>query len=108
MEAACFSETLVNDSPPPPPPLLFLLLILLLFLLLILLLFLLLLLLLLALQSLVDLSLFPNYPPLFSVPLLTSPVPHAHVLHIFLNRFKPPKLRFSYMSSAFWFKKSKF
>jgi len=37
-----------------------------------------LLLLLLPLQSSVDLSPFQNCPPLFSVLLLTSPVPHAH------------------------------
>jgi len=32
----------------------------------------------LALQSLVDLSLFQNCLPLFSVPLHKSPVPHSH------------------------------
>ena len=37
--------------------------------------------LLLALQPLVDLSLFQNCPPLFSILLLTSPVPNAHVLY---------------------------
>ena len=56
-----------------------LLLILLLLLLLLLLLFLLLLLLLLALQSSVNLSLYHKCPPLFSILLLTSPVPHAHI-----------------------------
>jgi hypothetical protein len=33
-----------------------------------------------ALQSLVNLSLFQNCPPLFSVLLLPSPVPQAHLL----------------------------
>ena len=40
----------------------------------------LLLLLLMAVQSLVDVSLFQNCPSLYSVLLLTSPVPQAHVL----------------------------
>ena len=76
------------------------------FLLLLLVLFLLLLLLrlfrlLIALPSLVNLDLFQNCPPLFSVLLLTSPVRHAHILQIFLDRFKAPKITFSYISSAF-------
>jgi hypothetical protein len=68
---------------------------------------LLLLLLLLALQFLVDLSLFQNCPPLFSIPLLLSPFPHAHVPQIFPIWLNPPKVRFSYTSSAFCFKNSK-
>jgi hypothetical protein len=60
------------------------LLLLLLLRLLLLLLLLLLLRFLLLLQALVDLSPLQNCPPLFSVLLLTSPVPHAHVLQIFL------------------------
>ena len=42
------------------------------------------LLLLLASQSLVDPSLFQNCTPLFSIPRLTSAIPHAHVLLILL------------------------
>jgi hypothetical protein len=41
--------------------------------------------LLLALQRWVELVLFQNCSPLFSVLLLTSPGPYAHVLYIFLN-----------------------
>jgi hypothetical protein len=52
-------------------------------------------------------SLFQNSPPIFSVQRLTSPVPHANVLHIFLNRPQPHQPTFSYTSSAFWFKYSK-
>jgi hypothetical protein len=66
----------------------------------------LLLLLFLALQSVVDLNLFQNCPPLFSVLLFTSPLPHAHLLHIFLKWLMSPQLRFPYTSSVFWFKKS--
>jgi hypothetical protein len=40
---------------------------------------------LLVLQSLVNLSIFHNCPPLFSVLYLTSPVPKAHILQIFLS-----------------------
>ena len=50
-------------------------------------------LLLLALQSLQNLTLLHNCPPLFSVPLLTSPCPHVHVLEIlpvFTLSFKWP------------------
>jgi hypothetical protein len=54
----------------------------------------------------VNLSHFQNCPPPLSVHLLTSPVPQAHLLEIF-NWPKPPKLRFSYTPSAFWFKKGK-
>ena len=64
-------------------------------------------LLLLAVQPLMNLSLFQNCPSLLSVLQVTSPVPHTLVLSIFLNWLKPPQLRFSYMSSAFWFKNSK-
>ena len=64
------------------------------------------LLLLLALQSLTDVSIFQNCPPLFSVQRLMSPVPHAHVLHIFLSRPQPHQPTFSYTSSAFWFRTS--
>jgi len=52
----------------------------------------------------VDLSLFKNCPPLFSVLQLTSPVLHAHVLWILL---KPPQLRFPYTPGAYWFQTSK-
>jgi hypothetical protein len=38
-----------------------------------------------ALHTLLNLILFQNYPPLLPVLLLTSPVPYAHVLQIFLN-----------------------
>jgi hypothetical protein len=61
------------------------------------------LLLLLALQSLVDLSLFKNCPPLVSILLRTSPIPYAHVLQIFLNWLKPPQRGLSNTSTAFWF-----
>ena len=54
---------------------------------------------LLSLQSFVNLSLSQNCPPLLSILLLTSPVPHAH-----LNWIKPPQLRFS---NVFWFENSK-
>jgi hypothetical protein len=60
----------------------------------------LLLLLLLALQFVVNLSLLQNCPPLFSILLLTSPVPHAHLLQIF-NWLKSPQLRFPFTSSIF-------
>ena len=60
----------------------------------------------LALQSWLNLSLFQNCPPLFSLLLLTPPVPHVLVLQIFHNWFKLPQLRFYYTSSAFWFKQS--
>jgi hypothetical protein len=62
--------------------------------------------LLLAVQPLVNLSLFQNCPPLLLVLLLTSPVPHTFVFSISLNWFKPPQLRFHYTSSAVWFKNS--
>ena len=55
-----------------------------------------------------DLSLFKNCPPLFSDLRLTFPVPHAQLLWILLNWLKPPQLRFSYTSGAYWFKNSKF
>jgi hypothetical protein len=67
---------------------------------------LLLLLLLLSLQFSLNLSIFPNRPPLVSISWLTSPVPHVHILQISLNWLKPPQLRFSYTSSAFWIKYS--
>ena len=76
-----------------PPPLLLLLLLFVL--------------LLLALQSLLNLSLYHNCPPLLSNLLLTFPVPQAHLLQIFLNWLKSPLLRFSYTSSVFWFENSK-
>jgi hypothetical protein len=44
---------------------------------------------------LVKFSLFYNLPPPFSVPIPTSPIPHAYLLYIFLNRLKPPQLRLS-------------
>jgi len=61
---------------------------------------------LLAVQPSVNLSLFHSCPPLLSVLQLKSPVPHTLVLSIFLNWLKPPQLRFSYTSRAFWFKNS--
>jgi hypothetical protein len=50
---------------------------------------------------------FLNCPPLLSILPLQSPVPYACILRTFLNWLKPPQLRFSYTSSAFWFKSSK-
>jgi hypothetical protein len=38
---------------------------------------------------LINFKLFQNCPLLFPALLFTSPVPHAHVLQIFLNRIKP-------------------
>jgi len=74
--------------PPPPllllPPFLFLLILLLL-----------------AVQPLVNLSLFQNCPPLLSVLQITSPFPHARVLLILLSWLKPPQLRFSCTSIGF-------
>jgi hypothetical protein len=59
-----------------------------------------------ALQLLVNLSLFQNRPPQVSISWLTSPVPHAHILRISLSWLKEPQLRFSYTLSAFWFKQN--
>ena len=42
-----------------------------------------------ALQFSVNLSLFPNRPPLASISWLTSPVPHTHILQIFLPLANP-------------------
>jgi len=39
----------------------------------------------LTLQYFVNLSLIQNCPPTFSVLLIAFPLPHAHVLQIFLN-----------------------
>ena len=64
------------------------------------------LLLLLALQSFVNHSLFHNCPPPLSVLFLTSPVPHA-LLQIFPTWLNPSYFRFSYTSSAFFFKNSR-
>ena len=61
-------------------------------------------LLLLALQFLLNLSLIQNCPPLFSTLRLSSPVPRAHVLYIFLDRLKLPQFMFSNTLSDFWFK----
>jgi hypothetical protein len=65
--------------------------------------FLLLLLLLLALQSIVDLSLFQNCPSPFLILRLPCPIPYTRVLQICCTWLKPSKPAFSYTPSAFWF-----
>jgi hypothetical protein len=55
----------------------------------------------------VILSLFQNCPPLFSVLLRTSSVPHTHIFFDLSQLHQRLHLRLPYTSTAFWIKNSK-